>query len=156
MDLVKQLQYAAVGRKNNPPQFTSNSGDVFKQYAEMGNRDMEKKEREEKLEQLIDDLEDHIKWWKRAFETDGFESDEESSYRRDLEDSKKKLFNFIERELDKAREEGRKGGSKKLYRSISKELYKLYSDIECLGDLRDDVYDLSDKYEKLSKLKDNK
>ncbi|MDX9739483.1 MAG: hypothetical protein RBT33_03990 [Candidatus Dojkabacteria bacterium] len=63
---------------------------------------------------------------------------------------------YLPEELDKAREEGRKGGSKKLYRSISKELYKLYSDIECLGDLRDGVYDLSDKYEKLSKLKNNK
>lgn len=138
MDLVKQLQYAAVGRKNNPPQFTSNSGDVFKQYAEMGNRDMEKKEREEKLEQLIDDLEDHIKWWKRAFETDGFESDEESSYRRDLEDSKKKLFNFIERELDKAREEGYKTmfeGLDNIARDSSKDFYEGVAIIK----LRDEI-----------------
>ena len=75
---------------------------------------------------------------------------------RGADEVKKEVIETIKQELDKAREEGRKGGSKKLYRSISKELYKLYSDIECLGDLRDDVYDLSDKYEKLSKLKDNK
>jgi len=31
----------------------------------------------EKIEEFIDKLEDNIRWWKRAMETDGFESDEE-------------------------------------------------------------------------------
>ena len=62
----------------------------------------------EKIEKLIDKLEDNIRWWKRAIETDGFESDEEGSYRRDLENTKKELFNIISLELDKAREEGKR------------------------------------------------
>lgn len=63
-----------------------------------------------KIEEFIDKLEDNIRWWKRAMETDGFESDEEGSYRRDLENTKKELFNLISDELDKAREEGFKVG----------------------------------------------
>lgn len=62
------------------------------------------------------------------------------------------LANHMIKELDKARKGAKKEESKKLYQSISKELYKLYSDIEYLGDLRDEVYNLSDKYEKLFKL----
>jgi len=69
----------------------------------------------EKIEKLIDKLEDNIRWWKRAIETDGFESDEEGSYRRDLENTKKELFNLISQELDKAREEGYQKGLEDSY-----------------------------------------
>ena len=62
----------------------------------------------EEIEKLVDKLEDNIRWWKRAFETDGFESNEEGSYRRELENTKKELYTSIQQELDRAREEGKK------------------------------------------------
>jgi fido (protein-threonine AMPylation protein) len=68
----------------------------------------------EKIEKLVDKLEDNIRWWKRAFETDGFESNEEGSYRRELENTKKELYTSIQQELDRAREEVIKNLIKKI------------------------------------------
>ena len=62
----------------------------------------------EEIEKLVGKLEDNIRWWKRAFETDGFESNEEGSYRRELENTKKELYTSIQQELDRAREEENK------------------------------------------------
>lgn len=90
--------------------------------------------------------------WNEYDELDGFVAE---NFRTDLEKTLEYWDLRIadnKEELDKAREEGRREGERKLYRSISKELYKLYGDIDYLGDLRDEVYNLSSKYEKLSKL----
>lgn len=83
----------------------------------------------EEIEKLVDKLEDNIRWWKRAFETDGFESNEEGSYRRELENTKKELYTSIQQELDKAREEVIKNLVKKIEEancdSISLELLRV-------------------------------
>ena len=82
----------------------------------------------EEIEKLVDKLEDNIRWWKRAFETDGFESNEEGSYRRELENTKKELYTSIQQELSKAREEGREEAIHEISKALDTEITRWRSD----------------------------